>query len=169
MRVNHANSHGLRKGSASYATNGTTCSPGVSSVVKRGDWSMGKVLDVYWHFGDAGDYFLGRVLCGLDASKSNFATMPPHFCVEGNLIEDEDIESAMRNMYGPVLDRFQANEDMKPTGLLLLSLASVIFHSDWLRNIVTESSGHPFSLIPLLNCPELLDRLKEKVRKIIQN
>ena len=72
-------------------------------------------------------------------------------------MEDEDIKSAMQNMYGPVLDRFQANEDMKPTGLLLLSLASVIFHSDWLRDIVTESSGHPFSLIPLLNCPELLD------------
>ena len=84
-------------------------------------------------------------------------------------MEDKDIECAMHNMYGPVLDRFQANEDMKPTGLLLLSLASVIFHSDWLRDIVIESSGHPFNLSPLLNCPKLLDRLKEKVRKIIKN
>ena len=78
----------------------------MSSVVKRGDWSMGKVLDVYWHFGDAGDYFLGRVLCGLDPSKSYFATLSPHFCIERNLMEDKDIERAMQNMYGPVLELF---------------------------------------------------------------
>ena len=95
--------------------------------------------------------------------------MPPHFGVEGNLTEDKDIEWAMHNMFSPVLERFLENKDMKPTGLLLLSLASVIFHSDWLRDIVTESSGHPFSLIPLLNCPKLLGQLKEKVRKIIPN
>ena len=88
IRTNHANAHGLRKGSASFATSGTTCPPSVASVANRGDWSMGAVLDVYWQFSDAGDHFLGRVLAGLDPNKSEFASMPPHFIIEGHLMND---------------------------------------------------------------------------------
>ena len=166
IRTNHANAHGIRKGSTSYATSGTTYPPSVTSVVNRGDWSMGKVLDVYWTFSDAGDYFLGRILCGLDPNKSGFAIMPPHFIVENNLMEDDDIKKAMLLMYGPVLDKCQDNPANDPTGLLLLALASIIYHSDWLKCVVTKHHGHPFSEIPLLNDPELLSRLKEKVRSI---
>ena len=164
LRVNHANAHGIRKGSASYVTNGSTCVPSVSSVCIRGDWSMGQVLDVYWQFGDAGDNYLGRVLCGLDPNKNGFATMPPHFNVEGNLMEDEDIEEAMQIMYGPILDSHRTNDEIDPTGILLLVLASVVYHSDWLNCIITSNPGHHFCLIPLINCPEVISRLKAKVR-----
>ena len=53
---------------------------------------MGAVLDVYWHFSEPGDHFLGRVLAGLDPNKPQFATMPPHFILEGDLMEDADIK-----------------------------------------------------------------------------
>ena len=161
IRKNHINAHGIRKGSASFATSGTTCPPSVASVANRGDWSMGAVLDVYWHFSEPGDHFLGRVLAGLDPNKPEFSTMPPHFMKEGNLMDDPDICEAMHLMYGPILDRY--NEAIDPTGLLLFVLASVIYHSPWLIKIVTRKPGHPFALIPLLNKPELLKRLQAKV------
>ena len=66
IRRNHANGHEIRKGSASFATSGTACPPWVASVAAQGEWSMGAVLDVYWHFCAPGDHFLGRVLAGLD-------------------------------------------------------------------------------------------------------
>ena len=150
----------MSKGSASYASSGTTCHPSVSLIANRGDWSMGAVLDVYWHFSEPGDHFLGRVLAGLDPNKSEFGTMPPHFMMEGNLMEDEDVKEAMKIMYGPILDKYQDNAEIDPTGLLLMVLASVVYHSNWMSGIVTRKPGHPFSLIPLLNHPELLERLK---------
>ena len=42
-------------------------------------------------------------------------------------------------------------------------LASVVQHSPWLTAIVTRKPGHPFSLVPLMNSPELLKRLQKKV------
>ena len=163
IRRDHANAHGIRKGSALFATSGTTCPPSVASIANRGDWSMGAVLDVYWHFSEPGDHFLGRVLTGLDPNKSEFASPPPHFVMEGNLLEDEDINAAMQMMYGPILEKYKDNAEINPTGLLLMVLASVIYHSSWISEIIIKKPGHPFSLMPLMNCPELLERLKEKV------
>ena len=136
IRKGHANAHGVRKGSASYACNGTMCPSSVASIANRGDWSMGAVLDVYWHFSEPGDHFLGRVLAGLDLNKPQFATMPPHFILEGDLMEDADIKEAMNMMYGPILEKYK-DTDNNPTGLLLMVLASVVHHSPWLTAIVT--------------------------------
>ena len=49
------------------------------------------------------------------------------------------------------------------TGILFQVLASVIYHSGWIISIANESGGNPFSCIPLLNHPQLLWHLKEKV------
>ena len=46
-RLNHDAVYTIRKGSASYATTGTTCSPPIPSVACLGEWSMQKVLDAY--------------------------------------------------------------------------------------------------------------------------
>ena len=124
---------------------------------------MGAVLDVYLHFSEPGDHFLGRVLAGLDPNKAEFATMPPHFIMEGNLMEDADVKAAMKMMYGPILEKYRDNEEIDRTGLLLMVIASVVHHSPWMIDIVTRKPGHPFSLIPLLNSPELLKRLRGKV------
>ena len=56
IRMDHVNAYGVRKGSATHATSGTTAPPPISSIARRGEWSMGKVLDVYWHFSEPGDH-----------------------------------------------------------------------------------------------------------------
>ena len=58
IRLPKANAYGLRKGSATLATSGTTAPPPVPSIARRGEWSMGAVLDVYWHFSEPGDHYL---------------------------------------------------------------------------------------------------------------
>lgn len=161
VRVDHANTHGVRKGSATYVTSGTTCPPSTSSIANRGEWSLGKVLDVYWHFSAPGDSFLGRCLCGLNPSSSEFGMLPPHWILQDPLAND-DIKEAMIMMYGSILDTWKdtAND---PTGVLLLCLASVVHHSGWLQTVVSQSPSHPFNAIPLLNNSALIDRLQTLV------
>jgi hypothetical protein len=65
----HVNTHGIRKGSATKFSSGTTCPPPVSSIPSCEEWSMGKVLDLYWHFAGPGDTYLGRILAGWVGSK----------------------------------------------------------------------------------------------------
>ena len=79
IRRNRANGHIIWKGLASFVTSCTTCPPSVASVAAWIEWSMGAVLDVYWHFCAPGDHFLGRVLAGLDTNKPEFASLSPHF------------------------------------------------------------------------------------------
>ena len=86
--------YGTGKGSATYATSGTTMSPSIPSIARRGEWSIGKVLDCYWHFDKTGDQFLGRVLSGLSPNSPQFDVLPPHW----NLVDamsNPDIVEAM--------------------------------------------------------------------------
>jgi hypothetical protein len=41
--------------------------------------SLGKVLDVYWQFDEAGDAYPGCWLCGLDPNHRTFSLLPPHW------------------------------------------------------------------------------------------
>ena len=95
---NHDNGHGIRKGSASFATSGTTCPPSVASFAARVEWYMGTVLDVYWHFCAPGDHFLRRVLACLNPNKPEFASLPPHSMTEFDHMEDPGISEAMHLM-----------------------------------------------------------------------
>ena len=142
---------------------GTTFPPSVASVAAQGEWSMGAFLDVYWHLFAPGNHFIVRVLAGIDPNKPEFASLPPHFMTEFDPMEDPDILEAMHLMYGPILEQWSGNEEVDPTGLLLFVFASVIYHSEWLHNWVTVQPGHPFCLMPFLNNPKLLSRLKFKV------
>ena len=56
---------------------GTTAPPSVASVANQGEWSIGAVLDVYWHFAKPGDHYLGRVLSGLDPNHPDFSVLLP--------------------------------------------------------------------------------------------
>ena len=56
---NHANLHGLRKGSTFYAMTGPTWPSSGASISNRGDWLMGVILDAYWNFSKPGNRFLG--------------------------------------------------------------------------------------------------------------
>jgi hypothetical protein len=69
IRANHANSHGIRKGSATKVTSGTTLPPPTLSIAARGEWSLGQILDISWHFAKPGDHYLGCCLAGLDPNS----------------------------------------------------------------------------------------------------
>ena len=66
----------------------------------------------------------------------------------------------MHIMFRPILEKFKDNAEIDPTGLLLFLLASIIYHSHWLGNIVAGMPGHHFSIVLILNKPKLLGRLK---------
>ena len=77
VRPGHFNAYGLRKGPATYAASGTTNPPPITSILLRGEWSMDIVLDAYFHFAQAGDFQLGRILVLLDPASPDFAVLPP--------------------------------------------------------------------------------------------
>ena len=179
VRMEHCNAHGIRKGSGTHSTSCTTCPPLLVAVALRGDWSMGKIFDTYFTFGDFGDQYLGkscpillcnicqnlthdriifclgRILAGLNPSKPCFATLPPHF-KEG--MSNKFVYEAMRCMYGPILD-YHSNSH----GILLLCLASVVYHSDFLEGVASKKPGHPLNLLPILHNDSLLAELKKLV------
>ena len=157
MYITTMSAHGIRKGSATHVSCATTAPPPIASIANRGDWSMGKVLDVYWQFADVGDAYLGRCLCGLDPNLSSFSVLPPHWTVD-NPVDDPDISDALQLMYGVIIARH-------PTSIAVLVrvLASVTYASDWLLATSGRYPGHPLSAVPLLQNPDLLLRLKGKV------
>ena len=150
MRFEHANVHGVWKGSATKAVSGTTCTPSIASIANRGEWSLGLVLDVYWHFSEPGDHYLGRVLAGLDPNEPDFGILPPHFDIEDNPLDNKFIYEAMQLMYGPILKKWKGTI-LDPTGVLLKCLASVVYHSKWLQDFRSNISGHPFLLLSILS------------------
>ena len=99
IRLDHCNPYGIRKGSATHATSGTTVPPPLTSVFLRGEWSMGVMQDIYWKFCQIGDQCLGRVIAGLDPNSSTFDTLPPHF-IKG--LEDENIKEAFDMSFSSV-------------------------------------------------------------------
>ena len=160
IRPGHANAHGTRKGSAVEATSGTTCPPPPSSVARRGEWSMGKIFDIYWLFAQAGDQYLGRILAGLDPNTPEFATLPPHF-KEG--IENENIVYGMKRCFPSIMTLNDEETRKNMTGLLMRCLASIVWHSEVLLKVIAENPGHPFYLIPVLNETNLLCALRPLV------
>ena len=158
IRVDHANTHGIRKGSATKASSGTTCPPPVFSITSRGEWSMGKILDLYWHFSEPGDTYLGRILAGLDPNEESFGSFPPHWKV-ANPMGDAKIREAMHLMFATPLQKWGGSA-VDPTGILLLCLASVVWNVEFLKATAARIPGHPFGLIPLLSNAGLLADLK---------
>jgi hypothetical protein len=161
LRPGHANVHGLRKGSGTHVTAATTCPPPIASIADRGEWSMGKVFDVYWTWAEPGDTYLGRCLSGLDPNTEDFALLPPHWIMEDPM-SNEYVKTAMNMMYSTILQRWSST-DRDPTGLLLRCLASVVHHSDWILRKTAEFPGHPFTKIPIISYPILLNDLKPLV------
>jgi hypothetical protein len=53
-------------------------------------WSMGHVNERYLQFENAGDQYLGRVVCGLDVNDVKFAVSPPYFDFDVTDLSAED-------------------------------------------------------------------------------
>lgn len=161
MRLEHFNPYGFRKGSATHACSGTTLSPSLPSIARRGEWSQGMVLDVYWHFAAIGDHYLGRVLACLQPNDAGFATLPPHFNV-ANPMENQFVLEAMRLSFQPIMTNY-AGQPNDPTAMLLRCLACIVHHADSLLEFMVEHPGHDFSKLAILHDRQLLGRLQELV------
>lgn len=101
VRLTNFHPHGNRKGAATHVTTNTMEPPPMPSILLRGEWSLGKVLDIYWRWSQQGDTYLGRLLAGLDPNDVEFGLLPPHF-KQGR--ENEHISEAMRLCFGPIID-----------------------------------------------------------------
>ena len=157
-RDGHFHMHGVRKGSGTHVTTCTMDPPPIPSVLLRGEWSLGKVLEVYWKYSMVGDTYLGRCLAGFNPDKAGFGTLPPHFR-EGT--ENEDVMEGMRLCFGGILDRF-GGEGIE--GALLLFLASIVYHADtFILPKIASDAKHPFLSIPILSKPKLLSKLRDLV------
>ena len=62
------------------------------------------------------------------------------------------------NIIFPNISKFNVLANIK--GLLLRSLASVVYHSEILSHVIISQPGHPFAQIHLLNKQDLLTELK---------
>ena len=122
---------------------------------------MGKVLDVYWHFSEPGDHYLGRILSGLDPTKPEFDCLPPHFTVVDPM-ENCHVKKAMNLLYGPILVAHGGKQN-DPTALLLRGLACIIHHMVDIMKVMIKNPGHAFVSIPLFNDTKLIDELREIV------
>jgi hypothetical protein len=50
LSLSYFNIHGVRKGHDMHAASATTCPPLFISIACHGEWSMGKILDIYFLF-----------------------------------------------------------------------------------------------------------------------
>ncbi len=74
--------------------------PPMPSILLRGEWSLGKVVDIDWRWSVQGNTYLGRLLAGLDSDDVDFGMLPPHF-KKGR--ENEHISEAMQLYFGPIM------------------------------------------------------------------
>ena len=157
INIKKFNPYGTRKGSATHAVSGTTMPPSIPSIARRGEWSIGSVLDVYWHFGSVGDQYLGRILAGLDPMSPNFDVLPPHWNISDPM-SNEFVKRGMNLTYKNFMENKPAY-----TALILRLFACVVFHSDALIATMASHSGHDFTKVAILHDRALLKELKSLV------
>lgn len=151
------NPYGLRKGAATHAVSGTTAAPSIPAIARRGEWSIGSVLDVYWHFGSVGDQYLGRILAGMNPNHVSFATLPPHWIMT-NPFGNEDIKRGMDITFPGILLK---HPHIAP--ILLKCFASMIFHSEKMVEQMHRVAAHQFNKIEIFHEPMLLSTLRNLV------
>ena len=157
-RSGHFHPHGFRKGAATHVTTCTMEPPPIPSVLMRGEWSVGKVLEVYWKYSMVGDTYLGRCLAGFNPDECGFGILPPHFTAG---TENVYVKEGMRLCFGIIIDGFVGTGI---EGTLLLLLASIVYHTDtFLLPHIANNKSHTFLNIPLLAKPDLLKQLQELV------
>ena len=75
-------------------------------------------------------------------------------------MENEHIKEAMDLCFGTILKTWSQHAIQRP---LLLFLASMVYHHQFLLNYIAKDSSHPFQSIPILQRQGLLDELKKLV------
>jgi hypothetical protein len=84
--------------------------------------------------------------------------LPPHWILEDPSMSNEKVNEAMNLMFMTILQRWGCTA-VDPTGILLYCLALVVWHVNFLKDMAVRHPGHPFSMIPCLSNPTLLNNL----------
>lgn len=71
--LSHLNINELLKRESAHATSAITLSPR-STAAYHGEWSMGKVFDIYYQLAAGGDKYLGQLLTHKDQITGNVDT-----------------------------------------------------------------------------------------------
>ena len=114
--------HSTRKGAATFCASGTLQPPSQASIDIRGGWSQGRIKDVYQHFQEAGDQYVGRTVVGLPRHDIKFSILPPHFKSTAN---QHFIKDCVQACFPT------APQTIYP--IMKHALASLVFHQDYLR------------------------------------
>eukprot|EP00834_Sanchytrium_tribonematis_P008005 NODE_831_length_3642_cov_0.596669.p1 type:complete len:758 gc:universal NODE_831_length_3642_cov_0.596669:113-2386(+) len=143
--------HSIRKGASTYVSSGSTACPSASAIQIRAGWSLPGVQNTYLRYDSAGDMHVGRVVSGLPLESPKFAILPPFFKQQDK--NDETVKTAVNDLFPNI-----------PTNLKRVAefcLASVVFHSDYLRNNLPNN--HNLFSNALFRNRRLLDTLKAQI------
>ena len=99
---------------------------GADIVAARGEWSMGKILDIYFQFAMGGDYYLGRLLTLIPPEDKLFDSLPPHWKDQ----EHTTVAEALKLTFGKALTSHQGTAN-DPTGVLGLVSIVQSWHKRW--------------------------------------
>lgn len=147
LMLDELGTHSFRKGAATYAQSKNS-GPSMISIYHRAGWSIGNVQQRYIFPTEAGDQMVGRILSGLDWNSTDFGMLPARFGCSLSTVEWEAVAPGYNNY--PAC--FQA--------AVPYLVASVVYHSGWLRDNLP--STHPyFQSLLYTNC--ISDRIRRWV------
>ena len=141
-------SHSIRKGSATYASSGSTACPSTTAVHLRAGWALQGVADTYLRYQSAGDQYVGRTVAGLPVDQPEFAILPPFFIEEGPFLA-EAIETCFPQMPEHLY------------GIAKFALASVVYHREFLKKTLPKT--HQLFGTPLFVSPTMINELAPKI------
>ena len=144
--------HSFRKGSTTHTTSGSPDGPCFYAICRRALWILGTVQEKYVKYQKASDQYVGRVVAGLPLYEADFAVLPPHFDSSCSDAVDDTIRQCFSH---GLLSRPR----MLP--VLMMCLASLVYHSDWLRE--TVGVGSALFQTRLFTDATLIPRLKGKI------
>ena len=125
----------------------------LTSIARRGEWSIVHVLDVYWRFGSVGDQYLGRILSGLDPNSDTFDVLPPHWTMN-NPMGNNKIKKGIEMTFGEII-----NYHTHFVPILLRCVACIVFHSTKLIEQMVSVPSHDLNTLRLLHNRVLLNGL----------
>jgi hypothetical protein len=99
-----------------HSTSGTTVPPPLPSVARRGEWSQGTIIDIYFLFAESCDQYFGRCLAILRPNSVDFATLPPHFTAG---MENHLVAEAIGICFGNILELYPERSGCGLVGVLL--------------------------------------------------
>ena len=120
-----------------HAASVTTCPLLFTSIACQGEWSMGKILGVYFQFAAGGDYYLGQLLTLKDPMTAEFNIPCPHWKEP----DDPLVLEGIRVTFCKIMLSHE-DTDHDPQGILSLLLASTVYHFDLvLKDLSRESQS----------------------------